>query len=555
MTIAIGNCSEEKASASLEVVRVDVHDRLYPDRWPQPVELGAISVPRGAPATFQFAIRSKAEGTAILSARGNAAGTTRLHWLQSVHVEGNTQGSLRNRPGGKVPAGWLDQLVRAAPFDTLEVLVETDKMPVLAGRTHGVVVEVTPSPDAHPGTYEGALRISLGDDKAVVPFAFRVHRTAMPDPWSLHSIHWLWPEPVNLTNGEVPAWWSERHWELLEVAGKQLRRFGDDTVYTPLINYRNPLIQVTRRRDGAFAFDYSRFDRWGELFLGLGFRHLSGHHIIRMGAVAFVFDEKTGTKTPLLRNPKDREEWLVFIPTFYDSFHAHLKQKGWLENYLQCQYDEPRDVTLYKRLAALARKHLPGIPTIDAINSSRQDIFSPLVDEQVFNLIGLNRHQKVAAQRNAAGKGVWLYHCTSPYPPHPNRHIDSHLTESRLYPWLCYKFGANGFLFWGANIYRGADEYKTSIGPFPNGSQDPGHPPGDNWFYYRSPQGLCPSIRIVSFREGLIDYTLLNMLVKRDPKTVRELAARIAPSITEFERDPRRYHQARMTILEALDKP
>ena len=49
----------------------------------------------------------------------------------------------------------------------------------------------------------------------------------------------------------------------------------------------------------------------------------------------------------------------------------------------------------------------------------------------------------------------------------------------------------------------------------PNGSQDPGHPPGDNWFYYRSPEGLRPSIRIVSFREGLIDYALLKALGAR----------------------------------------
>lgn len=38
-----------------------------------------------------------------------------------------------------------------------------------------------------------------------------------------------WPEPVEPVT-------SEQHWQLLEVAGKQLRRFGDDTVWTPLVN-------------------------------------------------------------------------------------------------------------------------------------------------------------------------------------------------------------------------------------------------------------------------------------------------------------------------------
>jgi len=547
------------AAAPIDVVRVDIHERLYPDRWPKPAEAEAVSVPRGSPVMFQFAVRAASEGIARLNITCGAPGEARLHCLESVHVEGNTQGSLKNRPGGEVPEGWMDHLVRAAPFDTLEVLVEHNTMPMVADRTHGVVLEFTVPRDTEPATYEGALRIELGNDETVAPFTFRVHRTALPDPLPLHSIHWLWPEPYNLTNGEVPEWWSERHWQLIEAAGKQLRRFGDDTIYTPLVNYQQPLIQITRRQDGTFAFDYARFDRWGELFFGLGFRYLSGHHVINlmhasMGGT-FVIDEATGEKEPLLKDARDQEAWLAFLPIFYDSFYAHLKEKGWVDNYLQCQYDEPKDVELYKRLAALARKHMPGVRTIDAINSSRQDIFSPLVDEQVFNLIGLNQYQEVAAQRVAAGKGVWLYHCTSPYPPHPNRHIDRCLTESRLYPWLCYKLGANGFLFWGANIYRGADEYKTSIGPFPNGSQNPGHPPGDAWFYYRSPQGPRPSIRIVSFREGLIDHALLTMLEERDPGLANSLVMKIAPNITKFERDPAAYHQTRVEILEALDAP
>lgn len=549
--------SESPDRPVLQAVRVDVHERLYPDRWPEHTEVETVSVPRGAPATFQFAVRAKSKGTARLSITCDAPGKVRLHWLQSVHVEGNTQGSLKNYPGGEVPEGWMEHLVRKAPFDTLEVLVEDNTMPIVPDNTHGVVLEFMVPRDAKPATYDGTLLIFLDNEEAAAPFSFRVHRTALPDPLPLHSVHWLWPEPHNLTNGAVPEWWNEQHWQLLEVAGRQLRRFGDDTVYTPLVNYRQPLIQITRHKNNTFTFDYSRFDRWGEMFLGLGFRYLSGHHILNlvhshMGGT-FVIDEATGKKQPLLKDTKDQEAWLAFLPTFYGSFHAHLKKKGWVDNYIQCQYDEPKDVELYKRLAALVRKHMPGVRTTDAINSNRQDTYSPLVDEQVFNLIGLNQYQQVAAERVAAGKGVWLYHCTSPYPPHPNRHIDSYLTESRLYPWLCYKLGANGFLFWGANIYRGADEYKTSIGPFPNGSQNPGHPPGDNWLYYRSTQGLRPSIRIVSFREGLIDHALLTMLEKRNPKLAKDMVTTIVPNITTFERNPVAYHQTRTAILEALD--
>jgi hypothetical protein len=105
-------------------------------------------------------------------------------------------------------------------------------------------------------------------------------------------------------------------------------------VWTPLINFEQPLIQVTRRKDGSYAFDYSRFDRWAELFFGLGYRKLAGRHIVNLGADVCVLDEATGEKQPLLKDPKDREAWLAFLPTFYASFHAHLKARGWLDNYI-----------------------------------------------------------------------------------------------------------------------------------------------------------------------------------------------------------------------------
>ena len=559
----------QTVSAALAVVPVDLHERLYLDRRPAVAELPLIATPRGGTATFQFAVVSDTQVTARIAVSpvrqtGGAelAGHVRLHRLLPVHVEGNTQGSLKNRPGGEVPEGWMKYLVRAAPFDTLEVLEESTEVPLKrrafqlsVGQTAGVVVEVEVPADAVPDECRGTLLVEAPGQRAEAPFAFRVHRTALPSPLPLHSVHWLWPEPHNLTNGAVPEWWSERHWQLVENSAKELRRFGDDTVYTPLLNYKDPLIQMTRKADGSFAFDYTRFDRWAELFLKLGFRYLAGQHILNLpqsylGGV-FVLDEQTGEKQPF---PTDREAWLTFLPTLYDSLSAHLRDRGWTEHYLQHQYDEPKDAALYQRLTELARRHLPGVRTLDAINSAQQDVFSPLVDVQVFNLLGLNKFQAVAAKRRAEGRGVWLYHCTSPYTPHPNRHLDSHLTECRLYPWLCFKLGADGFLHWGANIYRGADEYRTSIGPFPNGSQDPGHPPGDNWLYYRGPDGLRPSMRIVSFREGLVDNALLTALAQKDAAAAVELTQRVARSVTDYERGPAAYHQARQSLLELLDR-
>lgn len=550
----------QQAGAQVTLTRVDSLERVYPDR-PSPVAADdvPISIARGGSTAFQFAatsphdVSSRMVVGAIQRDDGlPLAGQVTTYRLLPVHVEGNTQGSLRNRPGGDVPKGWMKHLIRPAPFDVLEVLVESDKIELAAGRTQAMLVDVDVSPEASPGRYTARFELRSDEGTVSVPLSLEVHKTLLPSTHSLHCVHWFWPMPENLTNVDPPPWWSKRHWELIENSAGLLRRFGDDTMLTPLIEGREPLIRVSRNTQGNYEFDYSRFDRWVKTFSRLGFHTFAGRHIVNMGREVWVMDRATGTLAPLLRDAKDREAWLQFIPVFYRSLYQHLEEKDWTGRYVQHQYDEPRDAELYQRLANLARANMPGVRTIDAINS-RPETFSPTVDVHVFNLITLLRHTELADRRRSQGQHVWLYHCTSPYPPYPNRHLDRPLSECRLWPWICCRWRAEGFLYWAANLYRGADEYKTSLGPFPNGSQDPGHPPGDAWFYYRGPDGLRPSMRIVAFRSGLTDHTLLTKLAEKDPKLAEDIVRRIVPSATEYQTDPAVYHAARRQILSALD--
>lgn len=542
------------------LVRVDALDRVYPDRPPSAIaDDTPISTPRGAALAFQFAATSPRNLTCRITAgpiqkQDGTPLTARLRTcrLLPVHVEGNTQGSKKNRPGGKVPEGWMKSLVRPAPFDVAEVLVETGEIQLVAGRQHAMLLDVEVASDASPGLYHGSFELHFDEGRVSVPFSIQVHRTVLPPSYRLHCVHWFWPMPENLTSDQPPAWWSQRHWELIRNSARQLRRFGDDTVLTPLVNGRDPLIQVARTEQGSYEFDYSRFDRWVETFLDLGFNTFAGRHVVNMATDVSLLNRETGETEPLLKDSKDQGPCMEFLPVFYRSLARHLDERGWTDRYIQHQYDEPKDEERYEQLATLARTNMHQVRTIDAINS-RPEVFSPLVDIHVFNLITLLRNAELADQRRAERKAVWLYHCTSPYPPYPNRHLDRPLSECRLWPWICHKWQADGFLYWAANLYRGADEYKTSIGPFPNGSQDPGHPPGDAWFYYRGPDGLRPSMRILAFRDGLIDHTLLTMLAEKDKQLATQITNRLLPSATEYSTDPAIYHAARRQILTALE--
>ncbi|MGC9318085.1 MAG: DUF4091 domain-containing protein, partial [Armatimonadota bacterium] len=509
-------------------------------------------------------IRSDAETTASVRVATPATqqgtrltGETSTYELVAVPVEANTNGGSKTAVGVRPPDAWMEHFVREAPFEVAEVLVPTERIELSAGVTHAALVDVSVGRDARPGLYAGEIIVSGGAGPAHVPLQIRIHDVAMPEHHALHSHIWLFPEPHNLTGGEPPQWWSEAHWRLLDSTARELARFGQDTILTPLIDYEEPLIQVIREADGSFSFDYTRFDRWVRLFRRHGFRLFAGHHIATLpepwvyGPV-HVLDRETGERQVLFERGRGTQAWLTFIPTFYEDLHRHLSERGWLSLYIQHQLDEPRDGEVYRALAALAREHLPGVRTIDAINS-RPEVFSPLVDMQVFALTILADNRELAAQRREQGQSVWLYHCCSPPPPYPNRHLDERLSNSRLYPWLAHLLEADGYLYWGANVYRGADPYETSIGPVPGGSQDPGHPPGDNWLFYPGPDGLRGSLRQVAFRDGMIDHTLLTMLAGREPGRAGRIMRGVARSIRHYATQPQAYHRARRHLLVALE--
>ena len=546
----------------LNAAAVDLLDNGFPDRPPEPLaDARPVSVPRGGRAPFQFVVMSKQAAACrvnVLPIRGergqDLAGDAKLYYVLPVPVEANNNGGCQTSAKRQPNPLWRPYFIREAPFRVGEVLVETAAVRLDAGVYHAFVLDVAVPPGAAPGRYRGAVRFTVGERSTDVPFSLHVHKTLAPDRYALKSIRSPRPEPENLTTAAPPEWWSARHWRLLENAGRALRAFGDTAVLTPVLG-RTPTVQVTVKTDGSYAFDFTRFDRWVETFARLGYQEFDGRHVVAWGRTP-AFDERTGKTVQLF--PRGRfgldNGTLEFLAAFYPAFHGHLEARGWVGRYVQCQLDEPHDEARYRSLAGLLRKHMPGVRSKDAINGSPAK-YSPLVDVHVFGVVTMVSAADVVAKRRADGRAIWMYHCCSPYPPYPNRHLDEALTSSRLYPWLAYLLGAEGYLFWGANVYRGADPYTCSVGPTkPGGYREVGHPPGDNWMFYKYEHGLRPSMRMLAFREGLLDHTLLTMLAKQDRERADAIMRRIARSLLDFERRPDAYHAARTRLLEELDR-
>lgn len=566
---------------------LDITSHIFKDNFPADTCYLPLHTPRKTTLSLQVAIRSAASQLFTVSvinlqhSMGGGAfpGTIKFKQLLPVHIEGNTQGSTRSVPGGPIPDAWVPYFVRLAPFDMLEVIknLPSNTLQATANETTAAMVQLDIPSNCTTGLYQGTIRVedSSGGTKDF-PFSFQVHNTVLPGGYYLDCTHWLSELPEDLKSGSPVASWSEDHWNLLVKAGKLLREYGDNVMFTPLVNNRHALIQsfwdpVQKK----LSFNYSRFDRWINTFDTLGFERFAGHHVRFQGLgstqVLFLKNTLSGDTVALNTTALSLE---CFQETFFADLDKHLDTLGIKNRYIQHVFDEPAPnlIEEYRRYNAIAKGVMHGVKTIDAINSS-PNLFSPLVDIQVFSLTGIvTQKNTTVASRMADNKTIWLYNTSGPYPPHPNRQLDRPVTENRLWPWIAQRYNATGYLFYAANLYRGvSDEYASSLGALPDGQRL--HPPGDAWHYYRSNDGLLPAMRMLNFREGMIDVTLLTKLRTVNPDKVRELQNNLIHPIMEvglsgsfseylyradaipkgYETDPKKYYDNRKALLELLD--
>lgn len=560
-----------------------LYERIYQDT--EVVEdvnsMPKYEVPRNYTLSFPVIMRSELETSlkvdVFLQKNDDefSVNTITTHSMLPVRVEGNTQGSMINVPGGDFPKSWMPYLVRRAPFDVLEALIPFDLNDSISLKpmiTKALMVSVDIKPNMEVGLYKGSIRITNREGcYRNYPFRVQIHPTIINRADFLDCVHWLSPSPADLCkSGNDIAWWGEEHWSLLKKVGDLLYRDGNNMMYTPLLSGDFPLVQAIYI-NGNLDFDYSLFDRWIKMFSSLGFKYFSGSHLRTINQSVKIRDVKTGRLNTISNYGMDVDS---LQNSFLFSLNKHLEFLGIKDKFVMHLYDEPRFEVLdeYKYYSNKLKKLIPGLLSIDATNSTPEK-FSQHVDIQVYNLRGIvsNKDQEVK-KRLAEGKKVWLYNTSGPFPPYPNRHLDRCLIENRLWPLLTYKYGASGYLFWAVNTYRGVkDEYLTSLGPLPDGTQK--HCPGDAWFYYRTSNGLISSVRMLCFREGMVDVALMRMCGRKKNDYVLEQLEKLIwpqielgherpwadyPYIAEdiargYELDPKKYDIVRTNLLNMLE--
>jgi hypothetical protein len=487
-------------------------------------------------------------------ASGDSALRLCAYRIEYVPIERASQWFARTRGRWPDPLVPLPPHAGGVPGDGKEVTEWDLEHPlnVPAGENRTLLLELF-LPSGHRSDTE--LSVDLMTDASPAHFDIQVR------PWGFD----LPREPAFTTAfGFSAARVVSKHRELapdgLDAAGiardylHLLARFRV-SVYSP---YEGAVGRIGK--DGTLRFDWNGFDSvTGALLDG-----------------TFFDDVPPATSFLVPRPPKGLSAGQV--DEWYRGVEAHLSERGWLDRGFAYVADEPMrsEYPEVKASATAIKAAAPGIRTLATEPFTRAlagviDIWCPdlwaLGDSISFVPIAARwpRHLYLDFQyappscvyrdRAALGEQAWLYTCLSSFAlDYPNLFIDTDAQSQRVIPWLAFRHGMTGLLYW-QTVYAyqmAGDPWMKPYLTMTNGEGNLLYPgtPGREDITAHLP---VPSLRLVLLRDGMEDYEYLALLDRAGESALAgKLARKVAPSSLTWPHNVDVLAQARVKAAERL---
>ncbi len=528
--LALG-CAAAPAPKRIEAWTVDSLVKVFPDDAAGANTLArpVCVVPRNGHGSIQIALRS-------------------AYAVPRIHVEARFGRGIQVqvRRVGYVPVGSnpphtpREEVLRPAPGQFPDPLFEDFPFDLAADRTETLWITVHAPAKAKPGRRNASIAIISGEKRvARVRFEVRVAPVAVPAARTLNVTNWLYADQKRLARFYDVGSDEQRYWEVLGNIGRVLAEHRQNVILTPVFSLVQPVVNGDR-----ITYDFSRLDRWVETFDKAGITVIEGGHLLGRASEYYspvivrayvIEDGKAVVRSLEPTDPRAEQSFASFLP----ALHAHLKERGWLERYIQHIHDEPHgpETAIYEKYGKIIRKHLPGVPTIDAVGLKQDVKFLEEVTDIWVPVLGSfdSRQEKIAGHLRRGGQ-AWFYTCIEPQGRHLNRFIDLAPLKTRLLHWFNFRHGLTGYLHWGGN-YWDAKPFEN-VQPIINNGRTL-LPAGDGAIVYPDPprNSVLSSIRLEQMREGIEEYEMLAEMAKKDPEKARGLAGRAIPNIDDYVRD------------------
>jgi len=343
-------------------------------------------------------------------------------------------------------------------------------------------------------------------------------------------------------------------------------------------------LQIAEQHEPEFRYDFTEFDAAMSRYID-EFR-FNGFNLVILPETLGGYERFT-------------PEWTALYKRLMAPIVEHLKQKGW-RKFAYCYWiDEPHTPEQYdltKRGMVALKEALPGVRRLltNYVEKFPSPTFYGYVDLWVPILNQFDEQR--AKERQALGEEVWWYVCTGPKAPYPNNFIDHPAITHRIRYWMAAKWHLDGDLYWSMTYWRGKG-YRLR-NPYGDGQSET--PEGGYWgngdgrlLYPPVRQPLpenaepiiappIPSLRLALIAEGIEDYCYFWLLRKlRDagrgtrgkghgtrkgrarllPSQLLKLADealgaldRLIRSPTDYEQDPKKLHDERRKVAEAIER-
>ncbi len=531
-----------REQAPIQAWIADPHQHVFPgsfgrDLNQREIKLEAVG---NEYVILQLAVKSAA------AARGLTTAVTDLKGPQEIIPAHR----YRVRYPGYIP---VDENGQLTP-DPLFVRPSFDLIP---NQAQPVWIGLQVPEDAEAGGYEGTVSIQH-EGRPVADFTVKIDVLdfSIPPVPKDHFYFNILMDPGSVARMHKVELWSEAHWELLRKYVKNWAEHSQDAITVFFLedpwamDTGFPVAAVVEwKLPGAweslsepkFEFDYTRFDRFVKMCLDAGIdENLQAWSPVNMPHFDHAIIHYTDTQARQVRKlkvvagePAYERVWSQFAKSFQD----HLKETRLLDK-TTVGLDEISTENLDK-IVPVFRKVAPELKLMvsGGDEKGKYQQFSP---EMAFHFGYVKSEVPMpdTAGRRKQGKRTLMYTANSPL--RPNTFLFSKPLESRMLPWLVWKYDFDGYIRWAWNFWM--DEFWTQ----------PRYKwrSGDMHFVYPGENGPLDSIRSEMLRKGAQDYEVLWWIRERlnrieDKAVVRHFEQRIRDAMEEAtqEADPVRPHR------------
>ncbi len=349
---------------------------------------------------------------------------------------------------------------------------------VPAGRVQPFWVTVTVPRGTPPGDYTGGMEVLAGGRLLQrIPIRLRVYDFTLPREGTLTTAFDFYE---HVTSSRYPR----RDGESRESYEARIGRLNDAFLRMMLSYRMDPMLHVDPRSEAQLG----RIDRYRVLGLS---RFAVGR---RGGTWGNNWPESSGELRALEPLYRTFGEMLT-LNRLLDRAYIYMWDEG--------EIGDPR----VPEVAAMLHRAYPRLRTMvcyhglwdpDALPDWGKDI-----DIWTFQIDDYDAGKMRKLQ--VRGMEIWTYVSGPGDTGSPNLAIDFDTMDYRIIPWMCWKYGVRGFLYWCVNWWPNVD-------PFKDAANTRWKQNGNGLLFYPGPEGPVPSLRAEIFRDGMEDHAYLTLL-------------------------------------------